>query len=375
MTNNVNFSAIHLGSMADMDTNESNYSVENASNLLGVYGSASNPLYKDIVTLDTDSSRNAMDVDHYYGGHGTFTYDVGAGSVTSGFDCIVLYKTTVTFVDGTTTTLELDVIQTMDGDVFAIPWDGFAILGTQGIESLTLHSVYGDNYAGIYQTDFDAVQFVCFANGTRIRVPQGETRVEDLQVGDLVETLDHGPQPLRWTGARRLRFPASPETQKPVEFKPGTLAAGEPRRRLVVSPQHRILISGGQKLAAAHCLEGLKGARRMSGRREITYVTLLFERHEIIFAEGAAVESLYPGPMALAVLSPFQRLEILTCLPGLMRTGAKGYGPFARPVLMPKEARRWVARQAGTERNQDALGGGRPSSARFLRGRAAAIMS
>ena len=40
----------------------------------------------------------------------------------------------------------------------------------------------------------------CFAEGSRLRTPGGEIRVERLSVGDMVDTLDHGPQAIRWIG-------------------------------------------------------------------------------------------------------------------------------------------------------------------------------
>ncbi len=42
----------------------------------------------------------------------------------------------------------------------------------------------------------------CFVAGTMIATPSGPRAVEDLRPGDLVETLDHGPRPLRWVGDR-----------------------------------------------------------------------------------------------------------------------------------------------------------------------------
>ncbi len=39
---------------------------------------------------------------------------------------------------------------------------------------------------------------VCFANCTQIDTPRGPRIVEALRMGDLVDTLDHGPRPVRW---------------------------------------------------------------------------------------------------------------------------------------------------------------------------------
>src|SRR5215475_15492174 len=44
----------------------------------------------------------------------------------------------------------------------------------------------------------------CFLRGTCIRTPNGETPVEDLQIGALVETLN-GPLPVKWIGRQRFK--------------------------------------------------------------------------------------------------------------------------------------------------------------------------
>jgi hypothetical protein len=82
---------------------------------------------------------------------------------------------------------------------------------------------------------------LCFAHGTRIAVPGGSRAVEALRPGDLVETLDRGPQPVVWTGqmveAARCR-------RAPVVIRAGALGSGVPARDLWLSPQHRVTLSG-----------------------------------------------------------------------------------------------------------------------------------
>jgi len=46
---------------------------------------------------------------------------------------------------------------------------------------------------------------------------------------------------------------------------------------------------------------------------------VLFDKHEIIFAEGAPSENLFTGPEALKFLPPFQRMEISVLLPELAK--------------------------------------------------------
>jgi len=160
----------------------------------------------------------------------------------------------------------------------------------------------------------------------------------------MVITRDHGPQTIRWIGRRSLRFPAAAETQKPVLLPAGCLGGALPRRDLIVSPQHRILLQGeavrdiagsDAVLALAKGLMPLRGVRQMLGCREVTYHSLMFDRHEVIFAEGAPAESFYPGPQGMKMIGPALRAEIRAIFPGLT---PESYGPGARPFATRRQA-------------------------------------
>ncbi|MEZ5793498.1 Hint domain-containing protein [Albidovulum sp.] len=145
----------------------------------------------------------------------------------------------------------------------------------------------------------------CFSGGTRILTPQGERAVEDLAVGDLVVTRDHGPQPVLWLGSRTV--PAE------GDLAPIRIAAGVHgnRRDLIVSPQHRIVVAGWEAelhygraevlVAAKHLLDGARVTRLPGG--EVTYYHVMFDRHEVIFAEGAATESFFAGGDAAVAMA------------------------------------------------------------------------
>ncbi|MEI4263443.1 Hint domain-containing protein [Roseovarius sp. D0-M9] len=186
--------------------------------------------------------------------------------------------------------------------------------------------------------------FPCFAAGTLIETETGPLPIEVIRAGDLVHTLDHGLQPVHWSGQREVVGRGS---MAPIEISAGAL--GNPRR-LVVSPQHRMLIEGwraemyfgqAQVLSAAvHLING--DTIRQVPRRRVCYGHLAFEQHEVIFAEGIPSESLYLGEVALDALSADQRTEIeaifpeLTASPNVMSGAAHS---TARRCL-----RRWEAK-------------------------------
>jgi hypothetical protein len=165
-----------------------------------------------------------------------------------------------------------------------------------------------------------------------------------LRPGDLVVTRDNGPQPIRWIGMRRLNqadLLANPDLA-PVMISPG--ACGN-EHALVVSPQHGVLASdphgvSDQKLMRAIHLARLAGGkvRRMCGARYVTYVHMLFDAHQVVFSNGIASESFYPGPWGLKALNADVQLELVTLWPELGQGAAQHvYGDTARPFARFKE--------------------------------------
>ncbi|MDD9718421.1 Hint domain-containing protein [Dinoroseobacter sp. PD6] len=196
----------------------------------------------------------------------------------------------------------------------------------------------------------------CFTHGTLILTPDGEIPIEALRVGDLVCTRDHGPQPIRWIGSRAVVLrdePRGDDRLRPVRIVAGALGNGLPRRDLLVSRQHRMLISSRiaarmfgtpSVLGAAVKLSGLPGIFIDHGVRTVTYVHLMFDQHEIIFAEGAPTESLYLGPETLKMVPAEARQEILELFPALAR--GLGSPRPARPIPDGRTLKTLVARHA-----------------------------
>ncbi|MFK7835423.1 MAG: Hint domain-containing protein [Sulfitobacter sp.] len=189
---------------------------------------------------------------------------------------------------------------------------------------------------------FTYSEYVCFAPGTMIATPTGARPVEALRTGDLVMTLDRGPQPLIWTGARTLTFGPEPHKQKPILIQRDSLGPECPATDLIVSPQHRILFAtdAGQALGPAKGLLGRKGIRQMNGKRLVRYHKLMAPRHEVLTANGLHVESFYPGRYGLTLLSWVERLQIITLIPGLLNDIDASYGARARRCLNAGDVRK-----------------------------------
>lgn len=186
----------------------------------------------------------------------------------------------------------------------------------------------------------------CFTPGTRIATDRGPVPVEDLRIGMLILTRDGGLRPLRWIGRNDLDaadLARQPELG-PVCIAQGALGGGMPDRDLMVSPQHRVLITGPRAdllfgehevLVAALHLVGQPGITR-AAVPTVSYLHLLFDRHEIVLSDGAWTESFQPGDRTLAGMDEGQRQEIGLLFPHLL-AGARFAA--ARRSLRGREAR------------------------------------
>lgn len=180
----------------------------------------------------------------------------------------------------------------------------------------------------------------CFAAGTRILTPFGERPIETLKAGDLVVTVDSGVQEIRWLGQKTV--PAKGRLA-PVRFAAGSIFGNT--RDLLVSQQHRMLersyrtslLKGEEEAfaAAKHLVNDLDITLQSGG--EVTYFHMLFDRHEVVIAEGAMSESYYPGAESLGGLIEPAREELFELFPRL-RENPIGYGKLARPSLTRHEA-------------------------------------
>ena len=93
--------------------------------------------------------------------------------------------------------------------------------------------------ANLNISDFDLAttfDIVCFSKGQISTSAAIKPALRMLHVDDLVRTIDHGLQQIRWIGETTVMAKGD---LAPIEFMPGVIGN---TRELVVSPQHRILI-------------------------------------------------------------------------------------------------------------------------------------
>ncbi|KIN64553.1 Type I secretion target repeat protein [Sulfitobacter noctilucicola] len=172
---------------------------------------------------------------------------------------------------------------------------------------------------GAFSDDLNDLLFVCFTRGTLIETPSGPRYIESLKEGDLVNTLDDGPQQIRWIAGRKV---AGTGNNAPVHIAAGALGNIRP---MAVSQNHRMLVTGPTSELLFGQSEVLVAAKHLVNDRTIRikpcafvwYYHFLCDSHQIVFAEGCPTETLYPGTETLNAVDPAAREEIVTLFPEL----------------------------------------------------------
>lgn len=187
----------------------------------------------------------------------------------------------------------------------------------------------------------------CFTAGTEIATDCGMMCIEEIRVGDRILTRDNGYRRVRWIGARRFDADALAQFPdlRPVRISASSIAAGVPERDLVVSPQHRLLLTGAEALELGGETEILVAALDLASRLQadqpeiddVIYFHILFDAHEIVWANGCWSESFLPASEALDGLHSAQRDEILTIFPELATKGGQARYPAARAGILREQ--------------------------------------
>jgi len=144
--------------------------------------------------------------------------------------------------------------------------------------------------------DKDRRDHHCFLKGTTIRTIDGDRRIEDLAVGDLLPTVFGGTSAIQWVG--RYRFRKSDPAKSwvtdilPIRVARSALGPDVPRADLYVSQTHALLIDE-VLVAAGNLINGTTITRYDAHELdELEFHHIKLERHDVIYAEEAPCETL-----------------------------------------------------------------------------------
>ncbi len=313
--------------------------INNSSTPIGtVFSFNSGFPYQSIVLDDTSGSPDVFE-DNQPGGHEIVE---GRGLVPNGTNVESESYHFVRLLDdnGNPTGPQITInVFSKDGD-FEDVW-GMAA-DTQLIPGAKYVKVGGSNNGDSLYEDF----VPCFTDRAVVLTKAGLMPIVDLEIGDAVATRDNGLREIAWIGSASLSVAdqlARPHLA-PIRFQPGALGLSGLEAPMLLSPNHQLLVTGPQiqmafgepeMLIAAKHLVGLPGVE-IARAAPVTYVHLLFERHEVILADGVWSESFQPGDVALNGMAPAQSGELLDLFPDLLRDTNQFRS--ARSVLGRREA-------------------------------------
>ncbi|MFY0310549.1 Hint domain-containing protein [Leisingera sp. D0M16] len=333
----------------------------------------------DVVDAADDSAGVAIDAG---AGDDTVTFGAGNDSITSGsgYDELILtgsggIDTVSDFSIGDDDSDgffndQLDVSGLTGGtgpDGAIRAWDvsvtddgsGNALLAFPSGEKLVLEGVAPSQISTAPQLYSAGIP--CFTPHVRLLTKRGMVPAGQIRAGDLLQTADNGYQPVIWTGKRTLSVF---ELEQRPHLRPYCLRQGgllSPERPMLLSPQHRLLAEGRAFEGEFRFDESFLSAKLLAEADQactqlanaagpVTYVHLMTGRHEVIFAEGIATETFWPGPEAVRGLCAAGKRELFSLFPELVAAhgleGERGrqyvrrvYGNLARQCIKRRDLR------------------------------------
>ncbi len=277
-------------------------------------------------------------------------FDDGSGAESSGARATLDQDVTIDgtlYTAGTVIDLEFVAATTQGPDLMMIS------IGTTNVAVISTGLVPGTTYDITTVSDLASSTYlyanICFCGGTEILTDQGPKLVEDLKVGDLVLNKSGDYVAVRWIGHRKFNDHAilTYPHLRPVRIAAGSLGNDLPAKDLLVSPQHRIHVSDwraellygfSEFLAPAISLVNDSTIRVAEEIESFEYFHIMFDKHEIISANGQWTESFYPGEMSMNALEEDAKAELFQVFPELETSTGEDY-LMAAPCLKPFEAK------------------------------------
>jgi hypothetical protein len=136
----------------------------------------------------------------------------------------------------------------------------------------------------------------CFLKGTKIRTVEGERKIEDLAIGDLLPTMSGGLRAVQWIGrySRKKSDPSKAWVKDalPVRIDRSALAPNVPHADLYVTAAHSLLIDG-VLVPAELLINGATITRYEPESDELDFFHIKLESHDVVYAEGVPTETLF----------------------------------------------------------------------------------
>jgi Hint domain len=180
-----------------------------------------------------------------------------------------------------------------------------------GAASVPLLALAGNSASAQITTSSKKVS--CLLKGTMISTPSGDRLVQDLQIGDEVRTLS-GCKPIKWIGYSKFTKEedrAWQDNVMPVCVARFAIDDHAPHRDLYLSPGHYVFLNE-VLIQVRYLINEASIAQRMpSDVSEIEYYHIDLGTHEVVYADGALVDSYFDDGSNRENFSNFVQYERL----------------------------------------------------------------
>jgi Hint domain len=153
----------------------------------------------------------------------------------------------------------------------------------------------------------------CLLKGTTISTHSGDRPVQELQIGDEVQTLA-GRKTIKWIGYNKFTKEdgrAWPDTVMPVRVARFALGDHAPHRDLYLSPGHYVYLNE-VLISVQYLINEASIAQQMPAEMSaIEYYHIDLGTHEVIHADGALVDSYFDDGSNRENFSNFVQYERL----------------------------------------------------------------
>lgn len=285
--------------------------------------------------------------------------DIGTSDTINGSQVAVAYPGEVVVVeleDGSSLEVTGTTFYLFDGSSVFTPTDGSVLE-----DGAFMGAKYGYTAAPLSVKELGPP---CLTAGTNVNTPLGPVPVETLKPG--MSVIGQQDKILNLSVVLNATYSAREMARNPrlcpVRIVAGALGNGLPEQDLIVSRQHRMLVNTpivermfgqNEALIAAIKLTDLPGIYVDDTLTSVSYYHLVFQQHEIIYAEGAATESLFTGPEAMRAISDEAREELFTIFPELQMQDT--HSKSACLIPKDKEQKALVSRIANSDKPQFVL--------------------
>src|SRR6266436_6895680 len=153
----------------------------------------------------------------------------------------------------------------------------------------------------------------CLLKGTKISTPSGDRPVQELQIGDEVQTLA-GRKTIKWIGYNKFikeEGKAWQDSVMPIRVARFAIDDHTPQRDLYLSPLHCIFFNEALIPVMYLINEATIAQGTPSDMSAIEYYHIELDTHEVIYAEGALVESFIDDDSSRENFSNFVQYERL----------------------------------------------------------------